>query len=75
MDTTWFDSVLASASNVGSSVIDAWGRVQVAQLDAQAQPPRPVQYTLPQVFGQSANYSMLIIAGIAIVGIFMVMKK
>lgn len=71
-----FDSVLNTAGNVTSNVIDAWGRVKVASYDAQLQPAPTTQYTLPQVFGQSTNYATLaIIAGIAMVGIFVVLKK
>lgn len=71
-----FDSVLTTAGQVTSNVIDAWGRVKVASYDAQIQPPPQTSYTLPQVFGASTNYTTLAVIGaIAAVGVFLVLRK
>lgn len=41
MNTDWLDNLLNTASNVGVQIIDTWGAVQVAAIDAQAQPTAP----------------------------------
>lgn len=76
---TTFDQVLATANNTVTNIIDAWGRVQVARLDAQTQPPIPAPQTnLDALFSNSGNSNtvMLIAGGVALLAVaFLVLKK
>lgn len=69
MDT--LDKILNSIGSATTSYIDAWGRVKVASLDAQVQPPAP----LSQASYMGMNATMLIVLGIAAVGVVLVLKK
>lgn len=64
------DKILASIGDATTSYIDAWGRVKVASLDAQVQPPAPNSQTT-----SAMNSTMLIVLGIAAVGMVLVLKK
>lgn len=71
----WLDNVLATAGNTASQVIDAWGRVQVAQYDAQVQPPARAPSAFPDFQSGAQNINLWLIGGAALVAIFLVLKK
>lgn len=75
MATDWLDNILQTAGDTGAAVIDAWGRVQVASYDAQVQPPAPTPLAGIPSTATGGNMTMLIVAGIALVGVFLVLKK
>lgn len=71
----WLDTLLTTAGDTGAAVIDAWGRVQVASYDAQTQPKAQTPLGGIPSTGTGGNMTMLVVAGIALVGVFLVLKK
>lgn len=68
----FLDKVINSASTVATNVIDAWGRVKVASLDAQVQPPPPVPQTTLPFQTSTTNFLAL---GALVVLVILVLKK
>ena len=57
MNTDWFDNLLNTASDVGVQIIDTWGAIQVASLDAQVQPRANTTGDISTVMRNSTNVS------------------
>lgn len=68
-------SILQTASDVGSNIINAWGAAQVAQYSAQttATQPAPV-YAMPAQVGGMNTSTLLIVGAVVLAGVVLVAR-
>jgi hypothetical protein len=78
MNPDWLDNLLNTASDVGVQIIDTWGAVQVASIDAQAQPHTNATGDISATMRNSvsASPSLWIAGGVLLLAIsYVVLKK
>ena len=68
-------ALIDQATAVSAAVITSWGQAQVATTNAQVQPPPVTNQSLSGSLAGNNNSAMLLIGGIALIGLMLALKK
>lgn len=70
-----FNDVLAVANNVFTQGIDAWGKLQVARIDAQTKATTTQAAVITQLPPQQDNTKYYLLSAAAFLAAFLIFKK